>query len=430
MKRLNKLKGILAFLAVCCGILVTAQIQYLHCGKMVNVKDSRVEQQVTLIIEKNLIREIRPGYVAAPAGIQAIDLKNQTVMPGWIDMHVHIESVIERGSYINRFTLSDADVAYMASTFGSRTLAAGFTTVRELGGTGVNNAYKNAINNGLATGPRIFTAIKAIASTGGHGDYTSGAKKGLYAYPGPEVGVADGVDECRKAVRQMLKDGADVIKVTATGGVTSLTRDGSRPQFSLEELEAIVQTAADYGVSVAAHAHGDEGIRRAILAGVTTIEHGSQMTESTMDLLVEKGTYFVPTLTAGMSVSDSARVPGFFPEIVRLKALETGQKIRSVFSQLVKKGARIAFGTDAGVFPHGKNGLEFQYMNELGMSPMDCIKSATITNAKVLGISDKLGSLEPGKIADIVAVSGDPLMDFKVMQKVSFVMKEGKIYKP
>lgn len=417
----------------CLFILVSwrspAQIQYLHCGHIIHVKESRIEHEVTVIVEKNIIREIQKGYLPVPANARLIDLKTKTVMPGWIDMHVHIESVIERGSYINRFTLQDADVAYMAAAYGEKTLMAGFTTVRELGGTGVNNSYKNAINNGLAIGPRIFTAIKAIASTGGHGDYTSGAKKGLYAYPGPEVGVADGVDECRKAVRQMLKDGADVIKVTATGGVTSLTRDGSRPQFSLEELQAIVQTAADYGVQVAAHAHGDEGIRRAILAGVITVEHGSQMSESTMDLLVQKGTYYVPTLTAGMSVSDSARVPGFFPEIVRIKAIETGQKIRSVFSQLVKKGARIAFGTDAGVFPHGKNSLEFQYMNELGMSPMECIRSATLVNATVLKIEDKLGSLEPGKIADIVAVPGDPLQDFSVMQKVAFVMKEGKIYK-
>lgn len=428
MKHCQRIYSLL-FVVLCLTIPMAAQTYYLHCGNLVHVQQSRLEKQVTLIVEKNLIRDIRPGYLPAPPNAQEIDLKNKTVMPGWIDMHVHIESVIERGSYINRFTLQDADVAYMAAAYGLKTLMAGFTTVRELGGTGVNNAYKNAVNNGLAVGPRIYTAIKAIASTGGHGDYTSGAKKGLYAYPGPEVGVADGVDECRKAVRQMLKDGADVIKVTATGGVTSLTRDGSRPQFSLEELEAIVQTAADYGVQVAAHAHGDEGIRRAILAGVSTIEHGSQMTESTMDLLVQKGTYYVPTLTAGMSVSDSARVPGFFPEIVRMKAIETGQRIRSVFSQLVKKGAKIAFGTDAGVFPHGKNSLEFQYMNELGMSPMDCIKSATLVNAAVLGISDKLGSLEAGKIADIVAVPGDPLQDFSVMQKVAFVMKEGKIYK-
>ena len=430
MLKLDVLKTIYLLLTILTLPPLTAQIQYLHCGRLVNVKDSKVDKQVTVIVEKNIIREIKSGYAPAPAGAQTIDLKNQTVMPGWIDMHVHIESVIERGSYINRFTLQEADIAYMASSFGIKTLQAGFTTVRDLGGTGVNNSYKNAINNGLVTGPRIFTAIKAIASTGGHGDYTSGAKKGLYDYPGPEVGVADGVDECRKAVRQMLKDGADVIKVTATGGVTSLTRDGSRPQFSIEELKAIVETAQDYGVTVAAHAHGDEGIRRAILAGVTTIEHGSQMTESTMNLLVEKGTYYVPTLTAGMSVSDSAKVPGFFPEIVRMKALETGQKIRSVFSQLVKKGARIAFGTDAGVFPHGKNALEFQYMHELGMSPLDCIKSATIINATVLGIQDKMGSLEVGKLADIVAVPGDPMVDFSTMQKVSFVMKEGKIYKP
>ncbi|MBP6796194.1 MAG: amidohydrolase family protein, partial [Saprospiraceae bacterium] len=255
------------------------------------------------------------------------------------------------------------------------------------------------------------------------------AKKGLLDPPGPEMGVADGIDGCKKAVRQMIKNGADVIKVTATGGVTSLTRDGSKPQFDVEELTAIVKTARDYGLKVAAHAHGDEGIRRAIEAGVTTIEHGSQMSEATMDLLVQKGVFYVPTLTAGASVSDSAMVPGYFPEIVRAKALETGKNIRRVFAELIKKGAKIAFGTDAGVFHHGMNALEFKYMHELGFAPMDCIKSATIINAGVLDQQDKIGSLDQNKLADIVAVPGDPMKDFSVMQKASFVMKEGKIYK-
>ncbi|HNR06552.1 MAG TPA: amidohydrolase family protein [Saprospiraceae bacterium] len=412
-----------------CTVQLYSQTIYLHCGNLVNVNSGKVEPGMTLVVEQKKIREVLHGYVDPPASAKLIDLKDKTVMPGWIDMHVHIESVIERGSYINRFTLSESDVAYLAASFGEKTLLAGFTTVRELGGTGVNVAYKNAILKGLATGPRIYTSFKAISSTGGHGDQTSGAKKGIYNAPGPESGVADSPDECRKAVRQMLKDGADVIKVTATGGVTSLTRDGSRPQFSQEELNAIVETARDYGVHVAAHAHGDEGIRRAILAGVTTIEHGSQMTDSTMDLLVRKGVYYVPTLTAGMSVSDSARIPGFFPEMVRVKAIETGRLIRNVFEKLVKKGARIAFGTDAGVFPHGKNGLEFQYMHELGMSPMDCIRAATVINASILGISDQTGSLEAGKFADIVAVEGDAMRDFNRIQQVRFVMKEGRIYR-
>lgn len=420
---------VLLIVFIMCSVHLGSQPIYIHCGKLVDVKGSRVESGMTLVIEQKKIREVLQGYVQPPASAKLIDLKDATVMPGWIDMHVHIESVIERGSYINRFTLSESDVAYMTASFGERTLLAGFTTVRELGGTGVNVAYKNAILKGLATGPRIFTSFKAIASTGGHGDQTSGAKKGIYGYPGPEVGVADGPDECRKAVRQMLKDGADVIKVTATGGVTSLTRDGSRPQFSQEELNAIVETARDYGVHVAAHAHGDEGIRRAILAGVTTLEHGSQMTDSTMDLLVQKGVYYVPTLTAGMSVSDSALVPGFFPEIVRVKAIETGRLIRNVFQKLVQKGARIAFGTDAGVFPHGKNTLEFQYMHELGMSPMDCIRTATLINASILGMSDQIGSLEAGMLADIVAVQGDAIRDFSRMQQVRFVMKEGRVFR-
>lgn len=412
-----------------CSVLSFAQKTYLHCGQIIDVVKSTVLKDKTILIDGNRIQAIQDGYVSPSDGSTVINLKNHTVMPGWIDMHVHIESVIDKGSYINRFTLNDADVAYLAETYGKATLMAGFTMVRDLGGTGVNNSYKNAINRGFATGPRIHTSVGIIASTGGHGDASSGAKKGLIDPPGPEMGVADGIDGCIKAVRQMVKNGADVIKVTATGGVTSLTRDGTRPQFAGDELKAIVETAKDYGLKVAAHAHGDEGIRRAIEAGATTIEHGSQMSSATMDLLVQKGTYFVPTLTAATSVTDSAMIPGYFPEIVRLKALETGKNTKNVFSQLIKKGAKIAFGTDAGVFPHGKNSLEFKYMNDLGYSPMDCIRSATIINASVLDMSDKIGSIETGKFADIVAVPGDPTKDFSVMQKVSFVMKDGKVYK-
>ncbi len=428
---MKNIKNLFLLFIVCLVpfLSISAQKIYLQCGQIIDVQHGTILKNKTVVIDRNIISEILEGFIAPPSGSSVIDLKKHTLMPGWIDMHVHIESVIERGSYINRFTLNEADVAYMTAQYGERTLMAGFTTVRDLGGTGVNNSYKNAIQKGIAIGPRIYTSIKPIASTGGHGDYTAGAKKGLLAYPGPESGVADGPEECKKVVRQMLKDGADVIKVTATGGVTSLTRDGSKPQFSQEELIAIVETAKDYGVKVAAHAHGDEGIRRAILAGVTTIEHGSQMTPATMDLLISKGTYYVPTLTAGMSVSDSANVPGYFPEIVRLKAIETGKNIRNVFSQLVKKGGKIAFGTDAGVFSHGKNALEFKYMMELGMSAMDCIKSATIVNAQVLDVQDKLGTVEKGKLADLVAVPGDPMTDFTTMQKVSFVMKDGKIYR-
>lgn len=419
----------LSWLVVLCSGPMLSQKTYLHCGQMIDVIKEVILKNKTIIIDRNIIVDILDGYAQAPAGALVIDLKKHTIMPGWIDMHVHIESVIEKGSYINRFTLNEADVAYMTAAYGMQTLLAGFTAVRDLGGTGVNNSYKNAVNKGLATGPRVYTSVKPIASTGGHGDYTAGAKKGLYSYPGPEAGVADGVEECKKVVRQMIKDGADVIKVTATGGVTSLTRDGSKPQFSQEELNAIVETAKDYGIKVAAHAHGDEGIRRSILAGVTTIEHGSQMTPATMDLMIEKGTFYVPTLTAGISVTDSANVPGYFPEIVRIKAIETGKNIKSVFSQLIKKGGKIAFGTDAGVFPHGKNALEFKYMHDLGMNPMECIKSATIVNAQILEAHDKIGSIELGKWADIIAVPGDPFTDFSVMQKVNFVMKDGKIYK-
>jgi imidazolonepropionase-like amidohydrolase len=268
-----------------------------------------------------------------------------------------------------------------------------------------------------------------ISGTGGHGDPTNGYRKDLMDNPGPKEGVANGVADCRKAVRQQVKEGADVIKIAATGGALSVAQDGRLPQYSREELEALIQTAHDFNLKVAAHAHGTEGMKRAVEAGVNSIEHGTFMSPEVMDLMKERGTYYVPTITAGVAVADSAQVPGFYPEVVRPKALEIGPQIRETFEKAYESGVKIAFGTDAGVFAHGKNALEFRYMVEGGMPPREAIRAATVHAADLLGVSDSRGTLEAGKQADVIAVSQNPLEAVTTLQRVQFVMKGGTVYK-
>ena len=394
------------------------------------MQDAKVQTAVTIVVEADKIVRIEPGYTPSPAGAEAVDLKNKTVLPGLIDCHVHLEWEQNRNSYTEKFVLNPADIAFRSAVYAQRTLLAGFTTVRDLGGQGVNIALRNAVNNGLTIGPRILTAGHALSITGGHGDATTGAKWDLFDPPGPELGIADGPEECRAAVRNQVKIGADWIKVCATGGVLSLARDGRLPHYAQDELNIIVSTARDLGIQVAAHAHGDEGIRRAVLAGVVSIEHGTFMSDSTMDLMKQRGTWYVPTLTAGWAVSDSARLAkGFFPEVVRVKALDIGPKIQATLGRAYQKGVKIAFGTDAGVYPHGRNGLEFGYMSNAGMSAIDILRSATSDAASMLRMQDKIGSLEPGKFADIIAVEDNPLDNIRTLEKVVFVMKAGRIYK-
>ena len=427
MKRTQQI--LFAFLFIFTTYTTTAQLQYLHCGRLIDGVSSQVREEVTIIVDGKTIREIRDGYTKAEDGATAIDLKNKTVLPGLMDMHVHIEGESNPNSYLDRFRLNDADVALRATVYARRTLMAGFTTVRDLGGSGVNVSLRNAINQGYVDGPRIFTAEKAIGTTGGHADPTNGARKGLMDYPGPEVGVVNGPDDAWQAVRKRYQNGADLIKITATGGVLSLAKDGSNPQFTLEEATAIVQAAKDYGMTTAAHAHGPEGMKRAVLAGITSIEHGTMMTEEVMDLMKEKGTYFVPTISAGKFVAEKAKVEGYFPAIIVPKALAIGPQIQATFAKAYKKGVKIAFGTDTGVSPHGDNAKEFLYMTEAGMPPMEAIRSATLTSAELLGISDRLGSIEAGKLADIIAVEDNPLEKIETLLEVAFVMKEGKVYK-
>jgi imidazolonepropionase-like amidohydrolase len=343
-------------------------------------------------------------------------------------MHVHIEHESNPNLYLERFTLNEIDVAFHSTIFAKRTLMAGFTTVRDLGGSGVNTALRNAINKGYVEGPRIYSAGKALGTTGGHADPTNGMRKDLMGNPGPKEGVVNSVADARKAVRQRYKNGADLIKITATGGVLSVAKNGQNPQFTIEEIKAICETAKDYDMHVAAHAHGDEGIQRAILGGVKTIEHGTLMSEKTMQMMIDHDVYYVPTITAGKEVSDKAKIKGYYPEIIVPKALEIGPKIQGTFAKAYKKGVKIAFGTDAGVYPHGTNAKEFFYMVEAGMPEMEAIQTATVNNALILK-NNKIGTISVGNYADIIAVNDNPIKNIKTLENVIFVMKNGIVYK-
>jgi imidazolonepropionase-like amidohydrolase len=422
------MKKLLLGLLLCNPLLLLSQRIILHCGKLIDVTKGQVLNEYSVIVEDNKITGVQPGYTKAAGTDRVIDLKNRTVMPGLIDCHVHMEDETNPNRYLQQFTYNPADYAFQSVVFADRTLMAGFTTVRDLGGTGVNISLRNAINKKLIKGPRIFTAGKAIASTGGHADPTNGYRKDLMDDPGPAAGVANGPDECRKAVRQRYKEGSDVIKITASGGVLSVAKSGENPQFTEEEIKAIVETAHDYGFKVAAHCHGAEAMKRAVRAGVNSIEHGTYMDDEVMQLMKQHGTYMVPTIIAGKSVADSAKKPGYYPALVTPKALAIGPKIQGTFAKAYKAGVKIAFGTDAGVYAHGKNWMEFVYMTEAGMPAMEAIQAATVSAADLIGISDMVGSIEAGKLADIIAVDGDPLKDIKAMGKVVFVMKDGVVY--
>jgi imidazolonepropionase-like amidohydrolase len=408
-----------------------AQKTYLHCGRLLDMRPgSRLQNQMTVVVEQGKVLAVERGY-AAPTGPkdQVIDLKNRTVLPGLIDCHVHLEGETSKDNFLREFTENPADVAFGSLDHARKTLLAGFTTVRDLGGSGVNVALRNAINRGEVVGPRVFTAGKAISGTGGHMDPTNGYRQDLMGVPGPAEGVANGPDQCRQAVREQYKRGVDLIKIASTGGVLSVAKDGSSAQMTEEEIRSIVTTARDLGLKVACHAHGAEGMKRAIRAGVTSIEHGTLMDDETIKLMEKYGTWYVPTITAGKSVADSAKIPNYYPPLVTPKALAIGPKLQDTFGRVIKTKVKIAFGTDASVFRHGANALEFRYMVEAGMPPLETLRTATVNAAELLGQTQSLGTLEAGKLADVVAVDGDPTQDINAMQKVRFVMKQGVVYR-
>ena len=402
---------------------------YIHAGRLIDGITEIPVEMVTIIINGSTIQSILRGHINPQSeNDKLINLKDYTLLPGLMDMHTHLSSESNPKSYMEKFYMDLDEYAYRSIPYAEKTLMAGFTTVRELGGV-ISNSLRDAIRNGYVIGPRIFSAGKAIATTGGHADPSSGLNMNFTSDPGPKDGVINGTSDARKAVRQRYKNGADLIKITATGGVLSVAKNSKNPQFTEQEIKAIVETAQDYDMHVAAHAHGPEGMKRAIRAGVHSIEHGTIMDGEVLALMKKYGTYYIPTISAGMFVAAKAKEQGYYPQIIVPKALEIGPRLLNTFTTAYKFGIKIAFGTDSGVSYHGENAKEFLYMVKGGMSEMEAIRSATVVASELLGIDDKLGTIESGKIADIIAVTGNPVKDITSLQSVVFVMKEGIIYK-
>ena len=401
----------------------------LHVGNLIDTDSGDITKAVTIRVIGNEISEVTKGYANPKKNDQVINLKQSFVLPGFMDMHVHLaQEYVPKAERESK--IEPEYRALFAANAASKTLMAGFTSVRNLGDGGMETiSLREAIRKGLVIGPRIFTSGKTIATTGGHGDPTNGMPKDNYSPPTPEEGVIDSPEEAIKAVRQRYKDGTDGIKITATGGVLSVAKSGENPQFTNAELIAIIATANDYGLWTAAHAHGREGMKRAVLAGITSIEHGTYMDQEIMDLMKANGTYYVPTIMAGNWVAEKAKIPNFFPDLVKPKAEKIGPLIQSTFAKAYKAGVKIAFGTDSGVSAHGDNWQEFILMTAAGMPNKDALKSATITTAKLLGVEDKLGQIKAGMLADIIAFRDNPIEDISIVRNVEFVMKDGVIFK-
>ncbi|NII73486.1 imidazolonepropionase-like amidohydrolase [Dyella sp. SG562] len=413
-------------------------LSVLRCARLFDPAAGKMLGQSTLIVEDGRVKEIRSGavdpepYRQAAAGrrFAYVDTGDSTCLPGLIDSHTHLTSETSPTGFTDQFRWNVADYAVRSTVYARRTLLAGFTTVRNLGdGQNESIALRNAINAGVVVGPRIFTAGKPIGSTGGHADPTDGYRMDLAGDPGIKDGIVNSPEDAVKAVRQHYKDGVDLLKIMPSGGVLDESASVDNAQMTIEEIKAVVTAAHDYGYTVAAHAHGAEAIRRAVLAGVDSIEHGTFMNDEDMQLMKQHGTWYVPTITAGKYVQQMAGKPGYYPPQVAAKAKQVGPIIQATAGKAYKAGVKIAFGTDAAVYPHGQNAREFQYMVEAGIPPVAALQAATTHAAELLHKSDELGQIAPGRHADVIAVPGNPLDDIKAMQQVSFVMKDGVIYK-
>lgn len=403
----------------------------IHAAHMLDVNTKTVLSEVTVSIRGEEISSVEKGYITPDNSDTYIDLREHTLLPGLMDMHVHLSTVLSPSFFMEKFVMDSADYAFRSTKYARDTLMAGFTTVRELGDQdhNVTIALRDAIEAGYVEGPRIYTAGKGLATLGGLADPSNGLRTELMGEPGFAEGVINGPISARRAVRQRFKEGADVIKLNVTGGSINQGRGGFGSQWMQDELDAVVETAREYQMGVAAHAHTPLGIIRSVKAGVNSIEHGTFMDKESIKLMKKHGTAYVPTMSAMKWMSDKADDESSMPGEVRAKAESLGKQIDETVRKSYKEGLWIVFGTDAGVFPHGLNAREFEYMVDAGISPMDAILSATLESAKLLKLEDRLGSIEKGKIADMVAVKGNPLDNIKILQNIGFVMKEGHVYR-
>jgi imidazolonepropionase-like amidohydrolase len=405
----------------------------IHCGQLLAVPGKEPLTNQTIVVRGGRIAEVRAGKVAAAElgeGAEVIDLSDAFVLPGLIDCHTHVTSFYDQDVRLRYVQDSDADSAIKGAAYARRTLMAGFTTIRDLGNSGDSAfAVRDGVAAGLIPGPRILVAGESISPTGGHSDSTLGYRDDLFAMPAAMEGIADGVDACRKAVRAQIRRGADVVKLTATGGVLSNTAAGYEQQFFEDELAAIVTTSHLLGRRVAAHAHGVRGIKAALRAGVDSIEHGTFLDDEAVELFKTSGAFLVPTLVAGETVARHAETPGYYPKAVAAKAKAVGPAMNAAFARAYKGGVRIAFGTDSGVSPHGENAREFEIMVKNGMPPAEAIVAATRTAAELCNLAADLGTIEPGKAADVIAVAKSPLADVTELGRVRFVMAGGVVHR-
>lgn len=440
--RLKKLASGLALGSSLCALSTMPafadDIAIVHAGTLLAKPGSAPTKEQTVIIRDGRVERVAAGYLDAQgAGAQAddtvrmYDLKDHFVLPGLIDGHVHITSENNPKGRLQAVEMSDPDRAIVAAGYARKTLHAGFTTVRDVGARGGDAifALRDGIARGDVVGPRIFASGSTISVTGGHGDGTQGYRDDI-AHILHSTGVCDGVGECRGAVREQVRRGADHIKLTATAGVLSNTAAGLEQQFFADEMKAIMDTAHSMGRRVTAHAHGVAGINAALKAGVDSIEHGTYLDDESIRLFKQNGAFLVPTILAGVTVAEWAEDPDSFllpPQ--RAKAAEVGPRMIDMVRRAHEGGVAIAFGTDTGVSPHGENAREFALLVQSGLTPMEAITAATVTGAANLGQSGTLGTLEPGKYGDLIAVAGDPLADVTLLENVAFVMKEGIAYK-
>src|SRR5579859_3173662 len=405
----------------------------LKAARMFDGKSNSISTPGLVVVANGKVIGIGAN-AAIPAGAETIDLGDATILPGFIDAHTHLTMMYSedwKQSLIDGLQKSVAERALDASANARVTLMAGFTTVRDVGSSDfIDVGLRNAIRDGVVPGPRMLVSVHALGSTGGHCDHSGGFRAGLFGRESdPMDGVINGADQARYAVRLDHKYGADVIKVCATGGVLSLTDDVDTPQLTQEELNAIVDEAHALRRKTAAHAHGNEGAKRAILAGIDSIEHGSFMQDDTLDLMKQRGTYLVPTLIAGDSLREKIDKGVYLPPAIIAKTRAALSARSQMFQHALAKGVKIGFGTDAGVYAHGRNAEEFHLMVDLGMKPIDALRSAASSDAELLGLQDKIGTLDAGKLADIIAVPGNPAENIRQTEKVFFVMKDGVIYR-